>query len=247
MRYHILFWITILTLLGTKYVSGQDVQGSATMTASAELTTPITVTPGDNIATGTIIQGTSKFISALTGAVDAAAATTTGSKDGLVGGEQRGFIRVQGGPSDGAFNVEVTVPSDLESEDGDFLAIRFDTNKDEETRMGFNGAIVSEFPGNNVNLTNSAASYDQYTPQGGDAKVNDNWTSSNFGVNDGPDGFSGAGVTYTINEGDRNPGEAFQINDNGAWLVLGAMIEARDDQPVRTYSGEVIVTFILGD
>lgn len=245
MRYHILFWITIFTLLGTEYVSGQTVQGSATMTAKADVVFPMTVSAGDPIDLGTIIQGTSKHVDALTKSVDASAETTTGSKDGLIsGGEQRGWVRLTGGPIDGRFSVEVTVPNALtgSGDNTKSLPIRFDNNPGGPTKIGFNGAIVDAFPNITDDLTNNAAGYTKYLPNGGDGSVNDEWTSNNFNADTAPDGFTGSGSTYFLGNN-----SLFEIRsqNSGVYLVLGAMVEAGADQAVDTYQGNVTVTFTL--
>lgn len=229
--------MTALALLGAASAFGQDVQGSATMTATAELTTPITVTPGDNIELGTIIQGTSKHVDALTKSVDAAAATTTGSKDGLTGGEQRGYVNLSGGPGDGLFSVEVTVPNQLTGVGNadNSLPVRFDDNPGSAQKLGFNGALVEAFPGTIDDLTASASNFTKYLPQGGDASINDAWKANNFFDSDTGTG----GVTYFLENDSK-----FDIR-TATYLVLGAMVEAGADQPVDTYQGSVTITFTL--
>lgn len=82
-------------LVGFSSVTMAQSTDNATINANATVVQDMVVgNDTNNIEFNNILKGSGKFITAADGSVDAAAATTSGSVDGVTGGEERGWFDI---------------------------------------------------------------------------------------------------------------------------------------------------------
>lgn len=127
-----------------------------TITASANIIQGVSV--GDdtqNLKFGNILQDTGKIVLATDGSVDASAAGTGGSGDGITGGEQRGYVSIES-TADTNIRVLLTLPTQLLHSNGsNTLSIQFSTTG---TNFNLNGMVSANKPTGEETITALAGS-----------------------------------------------------------------------------------------
>lgn len=100
-------------LVGFSSVTMAQSTDNATINAKATVVQDMVVGSDKNdIEFNNILKGSGKFITAADGSVDAAAATTSGSVDGVTGGEERGWFDISI-VADTNVDLNLDVPSNL--------------------------------------------------------------------------------------------------------------------------------------
>ena len=150
--------LTTLLFAGAMLVSFSSVamaQSSDNETISANATVVQGMVVGDdtnNIEFNNILIGSGKFINAADGSVDAAAASTSGSVNGITGGEERGWfdISIVAGTD---FDFTLAVPSTLSDGNGNSLPFSVGNSPD-FLNNSLNGVLTETKPSGSTSVSN---------------------------------------------------------------------------------------------
>lgn len=140
----LLFAVTLL--VGFSSVANGQSSDDATISANANVVQDMVVGNDTNdIEFNNILRNSGKFINAADGTVDAAAATTSGTVDGVTGGEERGWfdISIVAGTN---VNLTLAVPSTLNNGDNGDNTIQFSVGTSGFDNSDLNGLITETKP-----------------------------------------------------------------------------------------------------
>lgn len=151
-----IFLLAVTVLVSFSSVALGQSNDDATIQATATVIAAMAVgEETQDLEFNNILVNSAKFISATDGSVDASAASTGGSGDGITGGEQRGYVSIE---STAGTNIRVllTLPTQLlHSDESNTLSIQFSTTG---TNFNLNGLVSANKPSGEETLTALAGS-----------------------------------------------------------------------------------------